>query len=188
MRVGGRGGRKMCQIEKQAQKTRRCEFVFRFSVNAARLGVVQAQSGVWQQGRHVLSSLCLIHAHHASFLCWRLRSSCMRLVVPKRCRDAFTAQSKRFLLSSTLEGVLKFVELNLGFFFVHDQDEWAKCQIWAVVPTDCAPRGEKYVTSECGCCTASMWKAPEWTLIISHRAPQCDQLCLIVVFLKEIRT
>lgn len=56
--------------------------------------------------------------------------------------------------------------VEVGF---SDRDERAKTPIWAVVPSDCTLKGEKYVTSEfadvaqlpCG-------KPPQWTLTDQH--------------------
>lgn len=177
-RMGGQWG-KMCQIENQAQNTRWCEFVFRFPVNAVWFCVVQAQSVMWQQGRHVLPSLCLTSTHimpvpfvgvcaRAACVWWSPNDAMMR---SQHFFNVF------FLLS--LVGVLKFVELNLGFF---SRPGWAsKMPNLGGGSYRLRPKGRS--TWQVNADVASIWKAPEWTLIINHIPPQCDQLCLIVLFL-----
>lgn len=63
------------------------------------------------------------------------------------------------------------------------------CQmpVWAVVPSDRTPRGEVRDKWICGCCTASMWKAP---LINRHNTSRLHRFLFIfnVVFIEYLHT
>lgn len=66
---------------------------------------------------------------------------------------------------------------------------WAcKTPIWAVVPPDCTPRGEVRDKWICGCCTASMWKAPQWALTNQHFTSTIGAFDALMLFLTSIYT
>lgn len=122
---------------------------------------------MWQQGRFAWCVFVLI-AHisctSAHFLCWACGQSCMRLkpwVNASKARQ-HTAGQHLEACSYIIEFMNEFSQPDACVLVCM----WCQSGRWFL---QIAPREEKYVTSEfCGCCAASMWKAPAWTHMKHH--------------------
>lgn len=135
-------------------------------------------------GELLVSCLCLNRAQlriSAYFLC--LCSSCMVPLSVKWCSNALyvaVGSAWRVFVSVLLKK-------KWSWCWIFRLTWMCQVPIWAVVPSNRTPRGEVRDKWICGCCTASMWKAP---LINRHNTSRLHRFLFIfnVVFIEYLHT